>query len=221
MFVFIAFMNRNPYFNINPSENPQHFNMGDQSIDAEGAPNAKKLKLGEPDENQDAPKVDVVEAEESATQIFKLNIECYEAVADWLSLEDLHSIGRTCKYHQRIAGDIFKKVYPAAQARYFEDGIYIDGVQVNGFCDYIQHLIIGPNGCFRFIESHSFNQLKRINLSHIELTDERIACIKKILQNAEHVELIRCSLDGEFYDKFLQFCKKMKRLTVRPSKSLG
>lgn len=43
--------------------------------------------------------------------IFKLDIDCYEESFDYLSLGDLISVGKTCKFLQRIAGYILQLNY--------------------------------------------------------------------------------------------------------------
>lgn len=69
--------------------------------------------------------------------------------------------------------------------------------------------------CFHFVDSHSFKSIKCIQIIEINLTDEKISCIKKILNIAEVVEVKECTLDGEFYVKKFQFCPSMTRLSVR------
>lgn len=162
--------------------------------------------------NADAP------VQEVPPQIFKLNVVCFEAVTEWLCLKDLLAFGRTCKRLQAVAGHIFNETYPAARVICLNDGIYFDNVKMNGFCDYIRNMKIEDDelGCFHFVDSHSFESIKCIQITEINLTDEKIACIKKILNIAEVVEVKECTLDGEFYAKFLQFCQSMTRLSVRP-----
>lgn len=163
--------------------------------------------------------------EGSPPKIFKLDIDCFEAVADYLSVKDLHALGQTCKRFQKMAGYVFKETYPAIRVKCLIDGIYInDGaVQLNGFCDYIQDLTIetGNMDCFRFIKSNSFSSIKRIRISEIYLTKKRIACIKHILDKSEIVEVRECEMAGEFHAKFLQFCTSMKHLAVRPKDGAG
>lgn len=150
--------------------------------------------------------------------IYKLHIDCYGAVTDWLSLKELHAFGQTCVRLHKAAGFIFKNTYPAARAHCNENGICIGDVQVNGFCDYIPSLDINTDDlkCFRFVETNSFASVKQIKLHRIYLTNEKIACIKKILEKAETIEVDDCILDGEFYHGILQYCVQMKRLKVAP-----
>lgn len=179
--------------------------MSDQPIGAEDAVSAKRRKLSEQDRNVAAIEAVVVEAEGSA-----------KALADWLSVENLLAFGQTCKYLQRVAGDIFNEICPTAHVYCKEDGIYFGNIQINGFCDYIQNISFCKNdlSCFRFVQSNTFASLKRIQITGINLTDEKIACIKPILNKAETIEVVRCSLNGDFYDKFLLFCTEMKRLRL-------
>ncbi|XP_031635966.1 uncharacterized protein LOC116348903 [Contarinia nasturtii] len=165
------------------------------------------------------PMADAQFQDNQTSEIFKLNGDCFEAVAEWLCLADLHALGQTCKRLQKVAGYIFKETYPAARIQCQRDGIYFGDIQVNGFCDYIHNMAIKTDdlNCFRFVDSNNFTLIKRIQINKIKLTDEKIGCIKKILNNAEIVEVIECTLNDEFYANFLHFCSKMTGLSVRTS----
>lgn len=39
---------------------------------------------------------------------FKLNVDCLNKVFDYLSFDDVHSIGKTCKPMQQVAGGYFQ-----------------------------------------------------------------------------------------------------------------
>ena len=53
--------------------------------------------------------------EESHTTIFRLNMDCFEAIFDYLSLKDLHSFGQTCRAMQQMAGDYFQRNFKSAE----------------------------------------------------------------------------------------------------------
>lgn len=57
--------------------------------------------------------------------IFKMIADCWYEVFDFLSMEDVHSFGQTCKAFQQIAGEYFQWKYGAVTACC--DGIYIGG----------------------------------------------------------------------------------------------
>lgn len=49
----------------------------------------------------------------------------------------------------------------------------------------------------------------------VEFTDEKIACLNEILSIVEIVEMNECNITGDFYARFLQYCKNLKQLNVR------
>lgn len=56
----------------------------------------------------------VVEANgEQQPQVFKLDVDCWDEILDWLSIVDVLSFGRTCKGFHRVAGDYLKWKYIA------------------------------------------------------------------------------------------------------------
>lgn len=53
-----------------------------------------------------------VEVQEGrSSSILVLSKECFDAIFDCLSIEDVYAMGRTCKKMQRLAGDYFQRTY--------------------------------------------------------------------------------------------------------------
>lgn len=76
---------------------------------------AKKQELSS-DENQDKEKEHLLTVTGRATQqatpdIFKLNAHCCDEIFKYLPLEDLHSLGETCRTMQLWTGAFFKRIY--------------------------------------------------------------------------------------------------------------
>lgn len=145
--------------------------------------------------------------------IFKLNVDCFEELFDYLSLEDLHAFGQTCKIMQQLTGYYFRLTYPGARVNCTRDGIYCNVVQINGFSDFIENITFCYD-CSQFAKSKEFKSLKKICFDYIQFDDKIIACIKKFLCKIEIVELNYCSIGLDFYGKFLRYCTKMKRLCM-------
>lgn len=160
------------------------------------------------------------------SNICKLNVDCFEELFDWLSLEDLHSVGQTCKRLHQIAGYIFRETYPGAYVECKNGGIFIGDVSVNGFCEFVENVSLCGNNlrCFQFMKSNQFKSLKRIEFHDISFNDGKIDCIKHILMKGanegsaplEDIQLCECRINGEFYEKFLQYCSNLKRLSLKP-----
>lgn len=154
---------------------------------------------------------------ESSLNFHSLNVDCWEEVFDYLSLADLHAMGRTCKRMHRIAGSHFQQTYAAAHVVCKSDGIYVRCIQINGFVQFIQNISFYTDDllCFRYVQSNSLDSLKKIRFCSITLTDEKVACLQSILAKVEVVEIFCCTMNGEFYGNFLSKCPKLKRLTVK------
>ncbi|XP_055310912.1 uncharacterized protein LOC129573826 [Sitodiplosis mosellana] len=177
---------------------------------------AEPVKSNDEREDNNQVAVAAVPNVEASPQIFKLDIDCCEELLDWLSLVDLHSFGQSCTTLEQVAGHVFKQTYPKVIVVCGSDGIYIDTVQMNGFCDFIQHLTFRSNnmGPFVFTQSRSFKSVKNLGFHHMELTCNKVECIKHILANVEEVELYGCTLNGDFYENFLKFCPNLNSLTI-------
>lgn len=166
--------------------------------------------------------------EESHTTIFRLNIDCFEAIFDYLSLKDLHSFGETCRAMQQMAGHYFHRNFKSAEKFSANNGIYTvysnnEGVSnertqtsgFNRFINYISHYYEEMEP-LHYIHSHSdeFTAINRIYLVCLVISSTKINCIQKILPKINVVQLRQCTLDGGFHD-FLNHFKHLKRLYVQ------
>lgn len=155
--------------------------------------------------------------EEKKPDIFKLDVDCFEEVFNLLSLKDLYAFGLTCKRIKKMAGYHFKLKYPGAIVVWQSSGLYWNGVTINQFNDDIVSLQFDRADIdyFSIIKSNSFKSLKKISLHLVDLTEEKITCLKEILSKIEIVDLCKCNITGDWYARFLQYCKNMKQLSLR------
>lgn len=75
---------------------------------------AKEVKFNENDQiNEIAASVDAPnqEDQERSPDIFKLNINCFEDLFEYLSLQDVIAIGQTCKRLNLVAAYIIQQLY--------------------------------------------------------------------------------------------------------------
>lgn len=160
--------------------------------------------------------------------LFKLNIDCFDKIFDYLSVPDIHSIGQTCKLMQQVAGEYFKQNYSAA-AKYTEnDGIYTEypdstgtakRAQTSGFNQFITYIshYYEKMEPLRYIQSHAneFSSIDHLYLVCSHLNKKKIACIQKLLEKCQTIQIRNCSSEGDFYQTFLKFCKNLKKLHIQ------
>lgn len=93
---------------------------------------------------------------ERSVQMFRLNIDCFDEIFDYLSMEDLYSLGETCTRMQQIAGQYFKSHYSNATTFsmahkmctiHWHDNGWVKG-QADTMCfiKFITYLVIGSHG---------------------------------------------------------------------------
>lgn len=155
--------------------------------------------------------------------ILILTIDCFEEIFSWLSLDDVYAFGQTCKWLQQITGQYFYRNYSAVSVGCANNGIYICGLKVNGFSQFIRKISILlyriDDGRFLYIESNCSQWMRQIHLMFVNLSALESDCVKRILSNVEVLELNHCTIHGEIYEKFLKFCPNVKRLYLRYSDS--
>lgn len=170
---------------------------------------SEKMELGE------AP------AKIAVSPIMKLDIDCFHEVFDYLSLDDLISIGHSCKRLQRIAGSFIQRNFVAKRKTCVNNNIYMCWTprKIGIFSRFIEKISIfgGFSDPYQYLGSNRFNSIREIRLAQVELSANEVACMREILMEVEVVSTDQCRFHGEFYENFLKFCPKVKNLSVSRS----
>ncbi|XP_031634227.1 uncharacterized protein LOC116347672 [Contarinia nasturtii] len=161
-----------------------------------------------------------------SSKIFKLNIDCFDEIFEYLSMKDLHSFGQTCKRMNKVAGEYFKRNHSSAEKFCAKDGIHTvysdqDGVfgkliQTSGFRKFMPCISIRGNDfdAFRYIQSHvtEFESTNHIHLSMLNVTAKVIEFIKELLPQLEIVQLRKCLVCDDLYELMLKHCTNLKKI---------
>lgn len=123
--------------------------------------------------------------------IFKLDIDCFEELFEWLSMEDLRSMRRTCTR--------FKKVID-----YYIEINYPNGFGMLYFDDYLEH--------FEQFNMDFCKLFKEIEISDHQLIEDVIKRIKNV--NINRITILSNDIGIEFLDEFLQNCTDLKVLNI-------
>lgn len=149
--------------------------------------------------------------------IFKLDIDCFEEIFDWLSLKDLYALCETCKRLQTVAGLYFQQNFASIEVQCEEDGISVlnRSFRIDAFSPFIRKLCIYGNlNCYKYVAANC-KSLKELQLFGNTLTTKKIECIKEILTSIDALHFHGGQIDGHFYEQFLTFCPHLKRLSVQ------
>lgn len=197
---------------------------------------AKRHKLNhsaEPDGNSTAIAGSSNEQLPSMPKIFKLDIDCFDEIFEYLSLRDLHSLGQTCKTMQKVAGQYFKQNFSGAETYVKKDGIetlYSDVIKgrysTTAFIQFITR-ITHLNECrsdaaplFYIAKNFDkFNAINELNFVGITLDKKRASYFKNVLHNIETICIENCWLRCDLHKNLLQHCIKMKRLILQQTRS--
>lgn len=173
-------------------------------------------------------------------KIFRLKMDHFEEIFDFLSLKDLTLLSETCKKMQSYVGYYIKTNYAAIKP-YVEvqsNGINMWKIQqgsvikLNALSSFVKKLefVKIDSGMFQShanelsmssVKSHlevdQFKSLMEIQLIEFKFTDQEVSYLKPVLGQLETVKLkVSQSQEKnkEFYVNFLQFCPNVKKLCI-------
>lgn len=170
--------------------------------------------------------------EESLPELFKLTIDCFDEIFDYLSLKDLYSFGETCKTMQQVAGEYFKLNYAASMKTCTRNGIYMafsgehivvinQRIEVSDFNRFTSSISVSHNygslGPLRYLNAHidEFESIKHITLKNLRINSNKVEFFEKLLHQIETIEFKNCSMDGNCYDLILKHCKHLKCIHIQ------
>lgn len=157
-------------------------------------------------------------AANQTADILKMDIDCCEEAFDYLALQDLLSVGQTCKRLNNVVGYILQQVYPGARV-IWEDGICFEKIEQNSSTYYSKFINKLDTNCdlnfqyFNDIEI-KYGRLKKLNFTITNLSELNIDFKEKIFKNVEYLNLNNCDVDGSFHKTVLcpKICPKIKRI---------
>lgn len=160
--------------------------------------------------NQQSPSID-----NTNPPIFKLNVYCFGDIFEYLSKEDLYSLGETCTTLLRITGEYFKRNYCAASIGPYtmpEFDPYKTKLSL-----YSDNKRYTKNLC-RHIQKYSgdFEAIKELRMSSIKIENDTLKCLKRVLAKVDTLEMVDCFMENNFYN-FLKQCGNLKRLFIKNS----
>lgn len=129
--------------------------------------------------------------------IFKLNIDCFRELFEFLPLKTICSLRETCKYLKQTTDHCIELDYPA----------------VKFGCGKIE-ISDNSNDQLRRIDSSDFEYIKCVNISMSKLKKTQIQCFQPILAHVEIVDLDIAKFYGNFYKDFLKSCANIKSLRI-------
>ena len=154
-----------------------------------------------------------------ASPILKLDIDCFHEIFDYLSLDDLISIGHACKRLQGIAGCFVRQNFVAKRKTCVNNNIVMCWTprKIDIFSRFVEKLSVfgGFSNPYQYIRSNNFNCLREIRLAQVEIMANDVECVREILLKVEVLEIDQCNFNGEF--KLLEFCPNVRRLSVSRS----
>lgn len=162
------------------------------------------------------------------SEIFKLDIDCYEEAFDYMPFRDLVSIGKTCKYFRKVAGDILKQTYSTI-AIDCENDYKVFRSSLNG-CYNAHHMyeFVDEISIYSLVddetEPNKLNQtasillklthLKKMNINGFEINQTQMSSISSTLNKIEALRLENCSFDGDLKEIVFKFCPNLKHLAI-------
>lgn len=159
------------------------------------------------------------------TAIFQLNIDCLYNVFDYLSLENIHSFGQTCKSFEQITGAYFRQNYVRDIQITDKHYIKYPGItkyplkMFKGFDHFVQRLTIESSsfdGNLINIDSDCAMKLKEIRFRSVNLTGTTIQLLKsKLFKNVECMAIEYSTATRAFCNEFPKLLKNMQSLYIR------
>lgn len=186
---------------------------------------------------ENASSVDVVPNDQPQAEIFRLKMDHFEELFDWLSLEDLTALGETCKRMQSIASFYVKTNYAAIYPEFEEDGIHLlrnysipDRIKLDALCSFLKRIefsgdLTKEENKIEMLKSYEFKSLTEVQLTRVLFTEAGILFTKKLLGQLETVKM-RCTFflgedqqddyeqESKDLDTFLQCCPNVKKLCI-------
>lgn len=157
-----------------------------------------------------------------STPIFSLNTDCTDEIFEFLSLEDLHSLGQTCSTMQKVAGDYFQRNWKTIHASVSKDsvlmGVSCCNAQIPGFRSFVNSVKAELRSAkYKYPIKYlgEFRSIREIDVFIEEIGDSSES-LREILPKIEVLKLraYNDTFDGDIYETCLKYCKNLREFYV-------
>lgn len=156
---------------------------------------------------------------ENLPPCLKLIVDCWEQILDLLSLEDVHSLGGTCKMLNRLAGHYFKTYFPEKIYNLFSNEIRVTSANFNvrpDFYQFIGELKITSGSDVNYIlDANVFSSLKSLRWYYIDLDETQFGRAQSVLKNIENIHSFTRSIAKNTFDQLAIHCPNLVSLIVK------
>ncbi|KAJ6647733.1 Chymotrypsinogen 2 [Pseudolycoriella hygida] len=173
--------------------------------------NRQKLNENQPDIVQSSP-------------ILMVPIDDLKVFLEHVKIDDLYSLGLTCKHLHQITGEFYRQNFPFEYIGIRKiKGKWIQQTnttqETNFGCFANELWIMGQSGdnmeCFRFVANLKNNNLKKITFFNCaNFTIEEGQSLAETLKSVEHVEFSKEKRSLNNFNHILKFCPNLKSLKV-------
>lgn len=152
-----------------------------------------------------------------------LNVHCLNNIFDYLSLEDVHSVGQTCKSLQQIAGEYFQLNYVTESYVDYKDIEYPGcSYRMIGFNKFNRNVLFSTSRrvtwslkkVTRYVANNYKQKFNRFRFYHVDLTGAEIKNLCDKWKSIESVTMEGCIVNRNFYEQFPKLCVNLRRLYV-------
>lgn len=158
--------------------------------------NSQYQQLPVTDMSRDVVNLAVETMSNSLPFIFKMNVDCFEELFEWLSLRDLKTLRQTCIRMKQVVDYYIKMNFPVTLQK-----VWIFHRQDKFFAS-------------TETESVGFELVNHINFWDHDLTLAPIDKIKSILVHTEKVRVCCSLFKFDLYDSLLQHCPQLKQFMI-------
>lgn len=154
----------------------------------------------------------------SPPEIYKLNIGCLQEVFEWLTLEELIRVAKTCERMHQAAGDFYRSHYVSQHIRIDgSDHIQTADINLDIFIEYIPSLKlddISARACRR-IDENSRSIKHFFTENSLDTLSRPFQLMKNMVKHVEwfHFQHYEYS-DVDFYEDFMKYFSSIKRLSL-------
>ena len=146
----------------------------------------------------------------------KLIGDCWEHIFDNLSFNDILKMGQTCQRMNRMAGFYIREYHPELEFSLIKEELHFQSVRLQpDFYPFVGQLWCNSTSDLDFLSNiTTFDALKTIKFHECKLTEAQIEHMQNVLKNVESIELLKCELTVDIFEKMANYCPKLKEINI-------